>query len=357
MTTTNHPVDGRPDGGTTHRTTSPTETMEAITQHRYGTAETLTLATVERPTPGPRQVLIEVEAAGVDRGTCHLMTGTPYLVRLVGYGLTRPKQPIVGLDVAGRVVAVGSEVERFDVGDEVFGIAEGSLATYAVAKEEKVARKPADATWEQAAVAAVSGITALQALVDTGRIEPGQRVLVVGASGGVGSYGVQLAKALGAEVTGVASAAKLDLVRSLGADHVIDYATEGLDAAGADYDLIIDIGGRNPISVLRSVLAVDGTLVMVGGEDGGRLTGGMGRTVGAMIRSLFTRQRLTAFISTEHHSFMETLAAHIESGAVVPAVGARYPLADAPAAIAELDAGRARGKTVILVGGVSRSGT
>ena len=203
-----------------------TTQMRAITQYRYGTAEVLTLETVGVPTPERDEVLIEVVASGIDRGTCHLMTGTPYLVRLVGYGLTKPKRNIPGSDVAGRVVAVGADVTRFVPGDEVFGIAKGSLAEFAVANEDNLVIKPANVSFEHAAASAVSGITALQALVDVGRAEPGQRVLIVGASGGVGSFAVQLAKALGTVVTAVASTRNIDFLHSLGADHVVDYTAQ-----------------------------------------------------------------------------------------------------------------------------------
>jgi NADPH:quinone reductase-like Zn-dependent oxidoreductase len=323
--------------------------MRSITQDRYGSADVLALETLDRPSPASDEVLIEVEAAGIDRGTCHLMTGTPYLIRLAGYGLTKPKNRIPGLDVAGRVVAIGSDVTRFVVGDEVFGIADGSLAEYATANENKVAHKPANLTLEQAAVTAVSGITALQALTDVGSVEPGQHVLIVGASGGVGSFAVQLAKALGAEVSAVASTRNLDLVSTLGADHVIDYTKEDFTATEKRYDLILDIGGRNSISRLRSVLTRAGTLVIVGGEDGNRITGGVGRQLRAMMLSPFVGQRLTTFIGKEHYSFMERLADHITAGDVTPAVQGRFPLTNAAEAIDQLDTGQASGKSVIVI--------
>ena len=323
--------------------------MRAIVQQRYGSSETLRLGAAVRPSVAADEVLIEVHAAGVDRGVWHLMTGMPYLVRLMGYGLRRPAQPVPGADVAGRVVAIGQDVERFKVGDEVFGIASGSFAEFAAAKEHKLARKPASLTFEEAAVASISGITALQALTDIGRIEAGQEVLVLGASGGVGSYAVQLAKALGGKVTGVASTSKLDFVRSLGADDVIDYtASEALDGSRR-YDLIVDTGGRNPLRRLRGALTPSGTLVIVGGEGGDRLTGGMARQIGALLWSPFVSQRLTMFISKEDHRFIDRLAGFIERGEVRPAVGARYALEEAPAAIADLAAGRAEGKSVVVV--------
>jgi NADPH:quinone reductase-like Zn-dependent oxidoreductase len=334
---------------TVPRPTEAAAEMRAITQFRYGTAEVLTLDTVAVPTPQHDEVLIEVVASGIDRGTCHLMTGTPYLVRLVGYGLTKPKRNIPGSDVAGRVVAVGAGVTRFVPGDEVFGIAKGSLAEYAIANEDNLVIKPANVSFEHAAASAVSGITALQALVDVGRAEPGQRVLIVGASGGVGSFAIQLAKALGTVVTAVASTRSIDFVRSLGADHVVDYTTQDFTEIDKPFDLIVDIGGRNSIRRLRSVLTSTGTLVIVGGEGGNRITGGIGRQLRAMVLSRFLQQRLTTFISGAHHSLIERLAGHIESGAVTPSVRATFPLADAPQAIDQLDTGGATGKTVIIV--------
>jgi len=323
--------------------------MRAITQDRYGSADVLEMSTIPVPTPEADEVLIEVDAAGVDRGTCHLVTGTPYLVRLAGYGVLRPKNTVPGLDVAGRVVAVGDGVTRFAVGDEVFGIANGSLAEYATADQDKLVHKSSAMTFEQAAVAAVSGITALQALTDVANVQSGDRVLIVGASGGVGSFAVQLAKALGANVTGVASSRNVELVRSLGADRVIDYTSEDFSATGDRYDVILDIGGRNRLSKLRRALTSTGTLVIVGGEDGNRITGGVGRQLRAMMLSPFLSQRLTTFISAERSSHIERLATYIEAGDVVPAIGARYALDDAPEAIDLLDTGRASGKSVIAI--------
>lgn len=334
---------------TPSRINETSRTMRAVMQRAYGSTETLRLEEVARPTIEAGQVLVEVRAAGVDRGVWHLMTGMPYLVRLMGYGFTRPKNPVPGADVAGRIVAVGSGVERFKVDDEVFGIARGSYAEYAVADADKLAHKPASISFEQAAVASISGITALQALSEIGKVEAGQHVLVIGASGGVGSYAVQLAKALGARVTGVASGAKADLVRSLGAEVVIDYAKGDYLDGSTRYDLIIDIGGRNPLRRLRSALAQEGTLVIVGGEGGDRLTGGIGRQLGALLLSPFVSQRMTMFISTEHYRYIEELAGYIERGEVTPTVGRRYELEQVPEAIADLAAGRAEGKSVIAV--------
>lgn len=325
-------------------------TMRAVTQDRYGSAEMLEMSDLEIPSIAPDEVLIEVVAAGVDRGVWHLMTGRPYLVRLAGYGVARPKNRVPGLDVSGRVVEVGDEVRRFEVGDEVFGIASGAYAEFAAAKEGKLAHKPSAMSFEQAGVAAISGITALQALIDVGQLEAGREVLVIGASGGVGAYTVQLAKALGATVTGVSSASKADLVRDLGADEVVDYAVDDFLDGSARYDLIVDIGGLNPVKALRRALNDEGTLVIVGGEGGGRVTGGIGRQMRAKFLSPFVSQRLTFFISAENHGHIERLARFMEKGGVVAPVGRRYRLDEVPKAIADLEAGRARGKSVINVG-------
>src|SRR4051812_20202193 len=253
------------------------QTMRAVVQDRFGSADVLHVETVERPSFGDDDVLIRVRAAGMDRGTWHLMAGMPYIFRLLGGGLRKPKNRVAGLDVAGTVAAVGSRVTRFKVGDEVYGTSRGSFADYACASEVKLAAKPATLTFEQAAVVPVSGLTALQAVRDVGRVEAGQHVLVIGASGGVGTYAVQVAKASGAEVTGVCSTSKVDLVRSIGADHVVDYTREDFAAGPQRYDLILDIGGNAKLSRLRRALTPTGTLVLVGGEAGGRWTGGVGR--------------------------------------------------------------------------------
>jgi NADPH:quinone reductase-like Zn-dependent oxidoreductase len=334
---------------TTTRSQEGARTMRAIVQRAYGSTETLQLDQIAHPEIEADQVLIEVHAAGIDRGVWHLMTGKPYLLRLMGFGVTRPKNPVPGADVAGRVVAVGRDVTRFTAGDEVFGIARGSYAEYAVADASKLAHKPESVSFEQAAVAAVSGITALQALTEVGKVEAGQHVLVIGASGGVGSYAVQLGKALGARVTGVASAAKAELVRSLGADDVIDYAaTDYLDGS-ASYDLIVDIGGRNPLRKLRQALTRNGTLVIVGGEGGDRWTGGISRQLRAPLLSLFSSQRLTMFISAERQSYIEQLAEYMGRCEVTPMVGRTYRLDQVPEAIDDLEAGRAQGKSAIVL--------
>ena len=323
--------------------------MRAIVQAGYGSADVLHLAEIGRPAAGDGEVLLRVDAAGLDRGTWHLMAGQPYLIRLVS-GLRAPRNPVPGLDVAGTVAAVGADVSRFAVGEEVFGIGRGSFAEFACARPDKLVRKPAGLTFAQAAAVAVSGLTALQGLRDAGRLRPGQHVLITGASGGVGTYAVQIAKALGARVTGVCSTAKAGLVSSIGADHVLDYTRDDFAAGPQRYDLILDIGGNAALSRLRRALTAAGTLVIVGGEDGGRWTG-MGRQLRALALSPFTRQRLTTFISRHRLADLETLAQLIDAGQLTPVIGKTYPLHHAPDAMRDLLAGHARGKLVLTVTG------
>jgi NADPH:quinone reductase-like Zn-dependent oxidoreductase len=327
------------------------ETMRAIVQHEYGTraADVMAPARAARPAIAAGEVLVRVRAAGVDRGTWHMMAGRPYLMRLAGFGFRRPKNQVPGMDVAGTVAAVGPEVTRFAVGDEVLGVGRGTFAEYAAAREAKLVRKPAALGFEQAAVLTVSGLAALQGLRDAGRLQAGQQVLVIGASGGVGSYAVQLARILGAaEVTGVCSAGKADLVRSLGADHVIDYAREDVADGTLRYDLILDVNGSAPPSRLRRALTAAGTLVVAGGEHGGNWVG-MGRQFHAVTLSPFVPQRLTTFISAQRLADIEELARLAGDGRLTPPLGRSYPLAQAPEAIDELSAGRARGKTAITI--------
>jgi NADPH:quinone reductase-like Zn-dependent oxidoreductase len=323
--------------------------MRAVVQTRYGTApgDVLRLGQITRPGIAANEVLVQVHAAGVDRGTWHLMAGQPYLMRILGFGFRGPKNPVPGLDVAGTVVAVGADVARFRAGDEVFGIARGSFAEYAAARADQLARKPARLSFEQAAVVGVSGLAALQGLRDAGRIQAGQKVLVIGASGGVGTYAVQLAKAFGAQVTGVCSTAKASLVRSVGADHVIDYTRDDFADGRQRYDLIIDIGGNSHLSRLRRALTPRGTLVIAGGE-GGKWTG-VGRQIRALVLSPLVRQRLTMYISRHRQADLETLRQLAEAGQVTPAIDQTYPLAGAPEALRRLQAGHAQGKIAITI--------
>lgn len=330
--------------------TSTTTRMAALRQTEYGGPDVLSVAHVARPEVGPGQVLVRVHAAALDRGTVHLVSGTPYLVRLVE-GVRRPKHRIAGLDVAGVVEAVGEGVDDLQPGDEVFGTARGALAEYVAADPAKLARKPAGLTFAAAAAVPVSGQTALAALREQADVQPGQRVLVLGASGGVGSYAVQLATALGAHVTGVCSAAKADLVRALGADEVLDYATTDPTDGSAQYDVVLDIGGSRPLRALRRALTPTGILVMVGAEGGGPWFGGLDRQLRAVLWSPFLRQRLRMLVGPESHEGLAVLADHLAAGTVVPAIDSVVGLDEAPAALARLDAGQVRGKVVVALVG------
>jgi NADPH:quinone reductase-like Zn-dependent oxidoreductase len=330
--------------------TAEVTTMKAIVQDEYGDAEdVLRLEEIDRPEVGDDEVLLRVHAAGVDRGVWHLMTGLPYPVRLAGYGVRAPRARVRGREVAGRVEAVGKDVTRLQVGEEVFGIGEGSFAEYACAREDKLAPKPENLTFEQAAAVAVSALTALQGLRDRGRVRPGQKVLVIGASGGVGTFAVQIAKALGAEVTGVCSTTKVDLVRSIGADHVIDYTLDDITDGAQRYDVILDTGGHRSLTHLRRALTPRGTLVIVGSETGGRWLGGSDRLLRALMLSPFVGQKLGTFICSENAKDLIVLTELIESGAVTPVIDRTYPLSETPAAIRYMEEGHARGKVVINV--------
>jgi NADPH:quinone reductase-like Zn-dependent oxidoreductase len=334
----------------TGQQTTAEATMQAVVQDDYGDArDVLRLEEIDRPAISDGEVLLRVHAAGVDRGAWHLMTGLPYPVRLAGYGIRAPKKRVRGREVAGRVEAVGNGVTTLQVGDEVFGIADGAYAEYAGAKAGKLARKPANLTLEQAAVVSVSALTALQAVRDHGRVQAGQKVLVIGASGGVGTFAVQIAKALGAEVTGVCSTAKTDMVQSIGADHVIDYTRGDIADAAHRYDVIIDTGGHRPLRQLRRALTPRGTLVIVGSEAGGRWLGGSDRQLRALLLSPFTPQKLGTFICSENAADLLVLAELIESGKVTPVIDRAYPLSQAAAAIQYVREGHASGKVVIRI--------
>jgi NADPH:quinone reductase-like Zn-dependent oxidoreductase len=309
----------------------------------------LELREVEKPQPGDDEVLIRVQAAGIDPGVWHLMTGLPYLVRLMGFGLRKPKIRIRGTDVAGTVEAAGKNVTQLKQGDQVYGTCEGSFAEYACARAERFAPKPANLSFEQAAAVPVSGVTALGGLRDAGKLQPEQKVLIIGAAGGVGTYAVQLAKALGAVVTGVCSTSKVDLVRDIGAEEVIDYTREDFTEGTRRFDLILDTAGRRPLSHLRRALTPRGTLVIVGGEGGGRWLGGFQRQIFAPVRSLFTEQRLLGLISTERRQDLLTLKDLIEAGKLTPVIDRIYPLSEAPEAIRYLQDSHARGKVVLTV--------
>lgn len=336
-----------------HASSSPTvfarrEPMRAVIQSGYGTADVLRVGTAERPEPRDGEVLVKVHAAGIDRGTWHLMTGRPYLMRLMGFGFFGPKNPVPGFDLAGKVVEVAKNVTRFAVGDTVFGIGRGSFAEYACAREDKLAHVPKGLSYEQAAALGVSGITALQAL-DRGNLQPGERVLVIGASGGVGTYAVQLAKALGATVTGVSSTDKVDLVQSLGADRVIDYRTSDFADGSSRYDLVLDVGGNTPVSRLRRAMTRKGRLVFVGGENGGDFTAGFERQLYGALLGLFVKQRFVMLVTQEHCSFLERLAAFCDAGQLRPVIDRHVELKEVPTALHDLEAGRVRGKIVVAI--------
>ena len=327
-------------------------TMRAIVQDDYGSVaeDVLRLeAAVARPAAGDDEVLVRVAAASVDRGTWHIMAGLPYPIRLAGFGLRAPKPLNPGRSVAGTIELVGQDVTELTVGDEIYGTCDGSFAQYACAHPSKLARKPANLTFEQAAAMPISGLTALQAVRDQGHVAPGQHVLVVGASGGVGTFALQIAKAFGAEVTGVCSTRKVDLVRSLGADHVIDYTQEDFTRGDQRYDVILDTGGNRRLSDLRRVLTPRGRLVLVGGETGGRLLGGSERSIRALALSPLVRQKLGTFIASENAADLAVLRDLAEEGRLVPAVDRTYPLGEAAAAVTHMQAGRAGGKVVIRV--------
>jgi NADPH:quinone reductase-like Zn-dependent oxidoreductase len=327
--------------------------MKAIVRHEYGGTDEVTMEDRADPVPGQGEVLVEVRAAGVDRGTWHVMHGQPRLMRLA-FGLRRPKQPVLGRELAGVVVAVGEGVTDLAVGDEVLGTTStGAYAELAVCAADRLVKKPARWSFEEAAAVPLSGLTAMQAVTDIGGVRPDDRVLVVGASGGVGTFAVQLARHAGARVDAVCGLAKVDLVRGLGAELVVAHGPGAdlpfEDGPQAPYDVVIDIGGARPVRRLRRVLAPRGTLVIVGGETGGRWLDGIQRQLGAALVSPLLRQRLRFFVGSERAADLARLVALAEEGAFVPVVQRTWPLVDAGAAIDHLSAGRARGKVVVTV--------
>jgi NADPH:quinone reductase-like Zn-dependent oxidoreductase len=325
--------------------------MKAVVQDEYGTeaGDVLRLEEVGKPRIGRGDVLVRVSAASVDRGTWHLMTGLPYPVRLAGFGLRAPKALNPGRSVAGTIELVGKEVTEFEPGDEVFGTCGGSFAEYACAQPSRLAAKPTNLSFEQAGAVPVSAQAALQAVRDHGRVQTGEKVLVVGASGGVGTFAVQIARAFGAEVTGVCSTAKVDLVRALGADHVINYNRDDFADGQHRYDLILDIGGNRRLTHFRRALTARGRLVIVGGETDGRWLGGVDRQLRASLLSPLVSQKLGTFIAKENAEDMTVLQGLIAAGKVAPAIDRTYPLGEVPMAIQYLEEGHARGKVVISV--------
>ncbi|HEX2074430.1 MAG TPA: NAD(P)-dependent alcohol dehydrogenase [Geodermatophilus sp.] len=325
--------------------------MTAVVQTTYGPAPegVLTVQQVPRPSIGDGDVLVQVRAASVDRGTWHVMAGLPYPIRLAGFGVRRPKYANPGRSLAGVVEAVGTGVTGLRPGDEVYGVGEASFAGYARARAGKLAPRPANLSFEQAAAVPISGLTALQAVRDHARVRAGERVLVIGASGGVGSFALQIAKASGAEVTGTAGTAKVDLVGALGADVVVDHTREDVLAEDHRYDVILDTGGNRRLSDLRRALTREGRLVIVGGENGGRWLGGTQRQLRAQVFSPFVRQQLGTFVASENADDLRALTELVEAGLVTPAVDRAYPLGETAAAIRHLIDGHARGKVVITV--------
>jgi len=333
----------------TEPTPPRTETMRAIVQDHYGPAPevVLRLAEISRPAIGDDEVLVRVHAASVDRGTWHVMTGRPNLMRIMGFGLRRPKQPNPGRSMAGTVEVVGKEVTQFVTGDEVYGTAEGSFAEYARADAGRLARKPTNLSFEQAAAVPVSGLTALQGVRDRAQTGAGEKVLIIGASGGVGTFAVQIAKAFDAEVTAVCSTAKVDLVRGLGADHVVDHTREDFADGEHHYDVILDIGGNSRLSHLRRALTPAGRLVIVGGETDGRWLGGFDRQIRAMLLSPLVSQKLGILGASENTADLSVLRELLEAGKVTPAIDRTYPLSETAAAIRYLMEGGAQGKVII----------
>jgi NADPH:quinone reductase-like Zn-dependent oxidoreductase len=324
--------------------------MRAIVQDEYGDADVLSLRDIPRPSPSAGEVLVEVRAAGVDPGVWHLMTGLPYLVR-PAIGVRRPRVRVRGRDLAGVVAEVGTGVTHVAAGDEVFGTCDsGSFAEFAVAPGKHIAPKPPSLSFVEAAALPVSAGTALQAVRDSGGIRPGQRVLIIGAAGGIGSFAVQMAVALGASVTGVCSPPKADLVRSLGAADVLDYTREEVDARGPVFDVVIDTAGNRALSVLRRALTPKGTLVLVGGESGtGALLRGFDRQMRGPLISPFVSQQVRGLMAVENVQLLADLTELVESGAVRPVIDRTYPLEQAPEALRRIGKGHATGKMVVTV--------
>lgn len=327
--------------------------MRAIVQDEYGDSEVLRLEELPVPAPREGEVLVRVHAAGVDMSVWHLMTGRPLLLRLFGFGLLRPRRRGRGRDLAGTVVAIGAGVDGLRAGDVVFGTADAAFADTAVTRANRLHRAPAGVPLAQLASIPTSGAAALHGLRDAGRLQRGQRVLVIGAGGGVGSFAVQLAVAAGAHVTAVCSAGKADFVRSLGAGEVIDYRSETLAQAVsrgvAPFDLVLEIAGERTIRELRAVTAPRGTIVLAGGEGGGRILGGVAHQLRGVLASLFAPQRIVMLVSAESEADLAELAAHLVAGTVVAAIDGELPLESVPEAIRRLERADVSGKLVIRI--------
>lgn len=333
--------------------TTATQTMKAITQDSYGSSDVLRQEELAVPVPGDDEVLVKVHAASIHPGDWHLMAGLPYLVRIIGYGLRAPKTRVRGSDLAGRVEAAGRNVIGFQPGDAVFGTASGAFAEYAIARPGHLAIKPVNISFGEAATLPTSALTALQALRHKGQLQPGDRVLVIGAGGGVGTFAVQLAKAFGADVAAVCSTAKLDVVRSLGADEVFDYTGAEPVGIGQEHDLIIDTAGGRGIADLRAALATRGRLVIVGAEGGGRLLGMVGRSLRAALLSPFVPQRLGMLMASVEKEDLDRIGELAASGQLKPVIGRTFTLDQVPDAIRYLEEGHALGKVVVTVHGTA----
>jgi NADPH:quinone reductase-like Zn-dependent oxidoreductase len=323
--------------------------MKAIVYHEYGSPDVLKLEDVDKPAPNDDEVLVRVRAAAANPADWHYLRGVPYIMRPQA-GLRRPKNAVLGRDISGEVDAVGKDVTAFRPGDEVFAEVEtGGFAEYTCVAEKLVVSKPANLTFEQAAAVPLAGLTALQGLRDAGKVEPEQKVLIIGASGGVGTFAVQLAKHLGAEVTGVCRTRNVELVRSLGADHVVDYTREDFVQSGRKYDLILQLAGTRSPSDLRRALTSKGTLVLSSGESSGRWLGPVNRMLTAAVVSPFVSQKLGSFLARANKDDLQFLKELIEAGKVKPVIDRTYSLSEVPEAIRYLEEGHARGKVVVTV--------
>src|SRR5881227_3487993 len=330
---------------------APTNPMKAVVYCNYGVPN-LKFQEIEKPTPADDQLLVRVRAASVNPLDWHFIEGTPYFMRVMGVGLRKPKDTRLGVDFAGTVEAVGKNVTKFKPGDEVFGGRTGAFAEYVCVREARaVAVKPANVTFEQAASVPIAGITALQGLRDKGKVQPGQKVLINGASGGVGTFAVQIAKSMGADVTGVCSTRNLDMVRSLGADHVIDYTKEDFTKGDQRYDVILENVPNHSLSEIRRVLNPKGKYVMIGGggPNDSRWVGPFGRIIHALLLSPFVSQKMGMMMADANQKDLTVLGDLMQSGKVKPVIDRTYKLSEVPAAIAYLEEGHARGKVVITV--------
>jgi NADPH:quinone reductase-like Zn-dependent oxidoreductase len=323
--------------------------LKAITYHTYGSPDVLEFQEVDEPVVNDDEVLVRVRAASANPRDWHLMRGLPSIMRL-RFGLRRPTGSLLGSDMAGRVEAVGKNVTRFRPGDEVFAhVLAGGFAEYTCVPEDFLGLKPANLTFEQAAAVPLAALTALQGLRDHGRVQPGQKLLIIGASGGVGTFAVQIAKSFGAEVTGVCSTRNVDMVRSIGADHVIDYTQEDFTRSGQKYDLILQLAGTRSPSDCRRALTSKGTLLLSSGESDGRWIGPIDRIIKAVVLSPFVGQRLVSFEAKRSGEDLRVLKELIEAGKVSPVIDRTYSLGETPEAIRYLEEGHARGKVVITV--------